>query len=71
MVFHVRITMIEVHKKPSRAIIAIGETIVLESDGKQSVLTSGISRKYTEISYSLDVCIILAYLDIACRRQGR
>lgn len=34
MTFHVRLTMTEVHKKPSRAIIAIGDTVIIEEDGK-------------------------------------
>lgn len=54
MTFHVRLTMSEVHKKPSRGIIAIGDTVLIEQDGKQSIITSGIQRKYSEISYSLD-----------------
>lgn len=34
MAFHVRITLSEVHKKPSRGIIAIGETVFVDSEGK-------------------------------------
>ena len=55
MSFHVRITLNEVHKKPSRSIIAIGETVFVDGEGRQLILTSEIQRKYSEISYSLDV----------------
>lgn len=53
MTFHVRITLTDIHSKLSRGVIAIGETIVTNEDGTQQVLTSGIQRKYSEISYSL------------------
>lgn len=53
MVFHVRVTLTDIDTKPSKAIIAIGETVAIENDGKVSILTSGVQRKYTEISYSL------------------
>src|SRR3569833_1459742 len=53
MVFHVRITLNEVVKQTSRAPIAIGETVLIDKEGKQVVLTSGIQRNYNEISYSL------------------
>jgi hypothetical protein len=55
MVFHTRITLTEVHKKPSRSIIAIGDTTLIDAEGKPVILTQTIQRKYTEISYSLDV----------------
>lgn len=55
MCFHVRITFTEVNKKPSRSYVAIGETVLIDSEGKPVILTSGIQRKYSEISYSLDV----------------
>ena len=47
--------MNDIHKKPTRGIIAIGDTVLIEHDGTQSILTEQISRKYNEISYSLDV----------------
>jgi hypothetical protein len=34
MIFHVRITINEVCKTPSKAPIAIGETVLMEKDGK-------------------------------------
>ena len=55
MSFHVRITLTGVNKKPSRGVIAIGETVLIENDNKFVILTSGIQRKYSEISYSLDI----------------
>jgi hypothetical protein len=39
MVFHVRITMNEVSDKPGRGIIAIGDTVMIDKDGKQIILT--------------------------------
>ena len=53
MVFHVRVTLVDVHKKPARGVIAIGDTVVIEGD-KPNVITGSVQRKYTEISYSLD-----------------
>lgn len=53
MSFHVRITLTDVNEKPSRAIIAIGETVYITNNVAE-ILTSGIQRKYNEISYSLD-----------------
>lgn len=61
MVFHVRITLSDVDPKPTKSVIAIGDTVLVEKeDGKSrgnTVLTSGIQRKYNEISYSLEVSI--------------
>lgn len=54
MSFHVRITFTEVDPKSSRSIIAIGETLLIDGEGKPVFLTGKIQRKYTEISYSLD-----------------
>lgn len=53
MTFHVRITLTDIHSKLSRGIIAIGDTVVINEDGTQQVLTNQIQRKYSEISYSL------------------
>ncbi len=53
MVFHVRVTLTDIDPKPAKSVIAIGETVLIETDGKITVLTSGIQRKYNEISYSL------------------
>jgi hypothetical protein len=39
MAFHVKITLTEVNKKPSRSIIAIGETVLIDSEGKAAILT--------------------------------
>ena len=58
MCFHVRITMVDVNKKPSRSIIALGETVIVDSEGKAIILTADIQRKYAGISYSLDVSIL-------------
>jgi hypothetical protein len=46
MVFHVRIALSEVDKRPSRSIIAIGETVFIDKDGKPVILTGKIQRKY-------------------------
>lgn len=53
MTFHVRIALSNVHKDPARSVVAIGDTMVVTSEGPV-VLTSGIQKKYTEISYSLE-----------------
>lgn len=53
MSFHVRITLTDILPKASRGVIAIGETVLIKEDGSQQVLTSGIQRKFKEISYSL------------------
>jgi hypothetical protein len=42
MVFHVRITLSEVTKKPSSSIIAIGDTVLLDNEGKAVILTQAI-----------------------------
>lgn len=57
MTFHVRITLQDVHEKASRGVIAIGETVATQAGGQPPVLlTRGIQKKYSEISYSLQVC---------------
>ena len=54
MTFHVRLTLQDFHAKPTRSIIAIGETVLIKPDGTGPlILTSSIQRKYSEISYSL------------------
>ena len=53
MTFHVRIAITNVDKESARSVVAIGDTIVVHSDGA-TVLTNGIQKKYNEISYSLD-----------------
>ncbi len=55
MTFHVRITLTDINPKPSRSIIAVGETILIKENGEApQILTSGIQRAYKEISYQLD-----------------
>lgn len=55
MVFHVRLTLQDVHAKTSRSIIAVGETVIINQEGTDAtIVTSGIQRKYTDISYSLE-----------------
>lgn len=39
MSFHIKITLTDVNKKPSRSIIAIGETVLIDSEGKAIFLT--------------------------------
>lgn len=53
MTFHVRIALQNVHKEPSRSVVAIGDTCVVGEDSAK-LLTGGIQRKYNEISYSLE-----------------
>jgi len=54
MTFHVRITLTNVHKEASRSVIAIGDTLYVDGEGWPQVVTAGIQKKYSEISYSLD-----------------
>ena len=53
MSFHVRIAFSNVHKEPSRSVVAIGDTVIVTDSGTQ-VVTSAIQKKYVEISYSLE-----------------
>ena len=53
MTFHVRITLTNVHKDPSRSVIAIGDTVMVDEAGTPVLVTAGIQKKYSEISYSL------------------
>lgn len=39
MVFHIRITLAEVNKKIERSIIAIGDTVMIDGEGKAVILT--------------------------------
>lgn len=55
MLFHVRITMSDIDSKTSRAPLGIGDTILIDKDGKVNIITSAIQRNYNEISYSLAV----------------
>ena len=47
MSFHVRITLSNVHKDPTRSVIAIGDTVFIDDQGQPVVLTSGIQKKYS------------------------
>jgi len=51
MVFHVRITLNNVHKDPSRSVIGIGDTLFIDKDGSANLLTSIIQKRYNDISY--------------------
>lgn len=62
MSFHIRVTFTDVDPKSSKSIIAIGETLLIDAEGKPNILTIKIQRKYTEISYSLDVRYIVSIL---------
>lgn len=53
MSFHVRIALSNVHKEPSRSVVAIGDTVIV-TDTTTQVVTSAIQKKYVEISYSLE-----------------
>jgi len=39
MAFHVKITLSDINSTPSRSVIAIGETVLIDSDGKSVILT--------------------------------
>ena len=54
MCFHARITITGVDSEPSRSIIALGDTVIVEQDGKIVNLTEGVQKSYSEISYSLE-----------------
>lgn len=54
MAFHVRITLTNVHKDQARSVVGIGDTVFVDKEGKVNVLTAGIQKKYSDISYSLD-----------------
>ena len=53
MTFHVRIGLSGVMPEANRAVVAIGETVLIKESGNVN-LTSGIARKYGDISYSLE-----------------
>lgn len=53
MTFHVRVALTNVHKEPSRSVVAIGDTVLVAAD-KNDIITGGIQRLYKEISYSLE-----------------
>ena len=53
MTFHIRVALTNVHKEPSRSVVAIGDTVLVGSE-KNEVITGGVQRKYNEISYSLE-----------------
>ena len=55
MTFHVRITLSGISQEPARAIVAIGDTVLISEPGTPNrQLTSGIQKTYAEISYSLE-----------------
>lgn len=55
MTFHVRMSLSGISKQPARAIVAIGDTIIVKDAGTPNkVLTNGIQKEYAEISYSLE-----------------
>ena len=57
MTFHVRIALSGISTEPARAIVAIGDTVLIAdpSTNKPNIqLTSGIQKSYAEISYSLE-----------------
>ena len=55
MTFHVRISLSGICSQPARAIVAIGDTVIIQPSGlPNKVLTKGIQKTYAEISYSLE-----------------
>lgn len=71
MNFHLRITFQEVNKKPSRSIIAIGDTVLINEKSDPVLLTGAIQRKYNEISYVLDVSSLAISLNICDSKKTR
>jgi len=53
MVFHVRVAFNNVHPDPTRAVLGVGDTLVIKGNGIEN-LTSQVQIKYSEISYVLD-----------------
>ena len=53
MTFHIRVALTNVHKEPSRSVVAIGDTVLVGAD-KNDIITGGVQRQYKEISYSLE-----------------
>ena len=56
MTFHVRVSLSGISKDPSRASVAIGDTIFVSGSGGEDnqILTQKINRGYAQISYVLD-----------------
>ena len=55
MTFHVRISLSGISKEESRNTVAIGDTVaIVSANTPNKVLTAGIQKAYTEISYSLE-----------------
>lgn len=55
MTFHVRISLSGISKEEARNTVAIGDTVaIFAGDNQNKVLTAGIQKAYTEISYSLE-----------------
>ena len=55
MTFHLRISISGISQQPARAIVALGDTVIIAPSGESNkVLTRGIQKSYAEISYSLE-----------------
>ena len=55
MTFHVRVALSGISREPARAIVAIGDTVLISDPGTPNrQLTSAIQKSYAEISYSLE-----------------
>jgi hypothetical protein len=70
MCFHLRVVLTEVNKKPSRSIVALGDTVLISGEGQPTFLTGTIQRKYNEISYSLDVSQLILNQTLFVARGG-
>jgi nucleosome binding factor SPN SPT16 subunit len=55
MTFHGRIALTGVHAEANRAVVAVGDTFLVEEDGNVREVTKAIQKKYSEISYVLEV----------------
>jgi nucleosome binding factor SPN SPT16 subunit len=54
-VFHARITIqCSVPSEKKNIVIAIGDTVLVDSNGEPNVLTKDISKKFSAISYTFD-----------------
>jgi hypothetical protein len=54
MIFHGRMAFTNVHSDANRAVVAVGDTLKVASNGTVFEVTSGIQKKYSEISYVLE-----------------
>ena len=55
MVFHVRITLdCKMAKEKKNLVVAMGDTVLIDKDGEPEILTKGIPKKFSQLSYTFD-----------------